>query len=339
MEFVIHPMISIDPGIKDIVSAIFILLVVLPAIPGAVAYLLFKILGISGFRRLFSYEARDSPVHRMHPLTKLLTSSAIGVGVALIDSFLGLLIMLFLSLIIRLPAEPSERKVRGMTILLLSNLLLIGRSQSFLNPTFSRVLTGSARGMTVIYVFPKALHRMTEGITVEGFIYGTIQGIRVVAAMSAALRFISTTHPSEIVYGFKVIKFPVEITFMIAISIKSIPSILEKTSVVISAERARAMEIVPRKVSKNVIGQIIDVFKALIAALIPVIIETLREARQMALAATIKGFRAYKKRTYYKEISMRKIDIIVSIGVLGLLAFLIAAQFLAYEYPLFSIFQ
>ncbi len=339
MEFTIHPFITLPGELKSIVAGVFLLLIVLPLVPGTVSYLLFKILGISGFRRLFSYEARDSPIHRLHPLTKLLTSSAIGVGVALTDSFLGLLIFLLLSLIIRIPANPSERKVRGLAILLISNVLLIGRSQSFLNPAFSRVVTGTARGLTVVYIFPKSLRWMTEGITVEGFVYGAIQSIRVISALSAALRFISTTHPSEIVYGFKTLKFPIEVTFMIAVAIKSIPSILEKTSVVISAERARAMEIVPRSISRNIFKKIAATFKALVDALLPVIIETLREARQMALAATIKGFRAYKQRTYYKEIEMSKTDIILTLAVLALFAFIIAAQFLAYKYPFLSLFQ
>jgi len=318
----------ISPGVRELISAIVIFLIFMTFIPGLIAYFIFKIIGISGFRRLFSYESRESRLHNMHPLPKILFTLFISIGVAVAEQLPTLVILFILTVIFWSLSNPSEDRVRLLTILLLTQWLLIGWGQSFLNPAFT------SPNLHRIYVFPQPIREVFRitAITVEGFMYGLFQGIRVITAMSAAILLISTTHPSQILYGLKYFGFPIEINFMIAITLRSIPEILEKATLVLAAERARGLKIIPTITSNvfKMIKELVRAFIVVIIAFIPIIIETVRSGRQLALAASVKAFRAYRERTYYRREPLRGINLVLAI-MFGIgIVFLAAYPFISY---------
>jgi len=61
-------------------------------------------------------------------------------------------------------------------------------------------------------------------------------------------------------------------------------------------------------------------------ALVTIVVLTLRDAVQIAIAAEIRGFRASRKRTYYREMKMRLPDYV---GIAVLLALLAAGIYLS----------
>jgi len=320
---------QIPTNIRLLISAIFVFLIFMTLIPALIAYFIFKIIGISGFRRLFSYEDRRSRIHKMHPLTKILLTFFVGIGVAVATQLYTLALLFLITIILWYKSNPSEDKLRLLSIMILTQWLLVAWGQSFLNPSFTSPL------LTRIYVFPKPIRDVfgITAITLEGFNYGLFQGIRVATAMSIAILLITTTHPSQIIYGLKSIRLPMEINFMISTILRSIPEILQKSTLVLAAERARGLRIFP-KPSGNIFAVIKDTMRAMvvvITAFIPVLIESIRAGRQLALAADVKAFRAFKDRTYYKYIPLVGLD-----RVLALLAG-IGIVFLA-VYPWLMIF-
>jgi len=307
---------QLPPDARASIGAILIFVVMIMLVPGIIAYLVFVIVGISGFRRLFSYERRESPVHRMHPFPKVIYVFFVSIIVAFVDRPEVLLIIFIGTLVPWFFANPSRDKVRLLTIMLLLQFIMTAWSQRFLNPYYT---TPAYRR---IYVMPKSLHWMTTSISLDGAYYGMIQSLRVMAAISAALLLVTTTHPSDIVYGLRYLKFPYELIFMVSITIKAIPSLLEKMFLVIAAERARGLTFTPR-LSANPIQSIKAIGRALgavIVAFIPAIIEAIREAKRMAIAATVKAFRAYPRRTEYRIIKMTTKDILIVLAMLLILA-------------------
>jgi len=311
--------------LEEIAISIFILVVALPAVPAVIAYLVFKSIGLTGFRRLFSYEPKESFMHHMHPLTKLFIILFIAIGTALAMSPYTLITLLLLTVPLWYLSKPSEGRVRLMLILLFTQWLLVAWGQSFLNPYYTR-----GTGLHQLYIFPRPLWWFAYSVTIEGFMYGLVQGIRVVTALSAAILLITTTHPSEIIYGLKSFRLPVEINFMIAVTFRSIPLLLEKSFLVLNAERARGLRLRPRTTS-NVFQAIKEVgrtMKTLMLAFFPIIIESIRAARQLAIAASVRAFRAYKERTYYKHIPMTKTDMFISIlALIGIITMLLIPFF------------
>ncbi len=319
----------IPSAIKELISAILVFFILLTFIPAFIAYMIFKIVGLSGFRRLFSYERRKSIMHQMHPLPKIVFVLFISIGAAMAEELYTLLLLIFLTIIMWVYSNPSEDKTRLLLIVILTQWLLVAWGQSFLNPGFTR-----GAGLTAIYVFPAPLRYAfnLNFITLEGFYYGLRQGLRLVATLSAAIWLITTTHPSEIIYGLRSFKFPMEINFMIAVTFRSIPTILEKSTLVLAAERARGLRLTPEP-TKNVLRMLWEALRVVwvvMLAFIPVIIESVRSGRQLALAATTKAFRAYRDRTYYRKIPFKKLDVIYLI-VFGLALILISTlPFIAY---------
>jgi len=320
---------KIPVSVKEIISAILVFLVLLTFIPAFIAYMIFKIVGLSGFRRLFSYERRNSIMHQMHPLSKIMFVLFVSVGVAIAEEFYILVLMVILTMIMWVFSNPSEDKMRLLFIIILTQWLLVAWGQSFLNPGFTR-----GAGLTAIYIFPAPLRYAfnLNFITLEGFYFGLFQGLRLVATLSAAIWLITTTHPSEIIYGLRSFKFPMEINFMIAVTFRSIPTILEKSTLVLAAERARGLRLTP-KPTKNVfkiLWEALRVVWVIILAFIPIIIESVRSGRQLALAATTKAFRAYRDRTYYRKIPFTKLDLLYLITFLVGLLLVSLLPFIAY---------
>lgn len=321
---------QLSPETRAILGAILIFVVIILLIPGIIAYLVFVIVGVSGFRRLFSYENRESRIHSMHPFPKIMYVFFVSLLVAYVERPESLLIILLGTLIPWFFANPSKDKVRLLIIILLLQFIMTAWSQSFLNPYF----TTSA--YMRVYVMPKPLHWMTRSISLAGAYYGMIQSLRVMAAISAALLLVTTTHPSDIVYGLRYLKLPYELIFMISITIKAIPSLLEKMFLVIAAERARALTFIP-KITANpisIIKAISRAIGAIIIAFVPAIIEAIREAKRMAIAATIKAFRAYPKRTYYRVIEMSRTDTITVLVMMLIFLFVWSNQIFLRLIPL-----
>ncbi|MGC9227258.1 hypothetical protein [Caldivirga sp.] len=57
-----------------------------------------------------------------------------------------------------------------------------------------------------------------------------------------------------------------------------------------------------------------------IVTLVSIVILTLKDTGQIAIAADIRGFRAVRKRTYYKDTRMTKVDYIALTLLIALLA-------------------
>ena len=329
LSFLVNYAPAIPPEIRELISAILVFFVLLTFIPAFIAYLIFKIVGLSGFRRLFSYERRDSIMHKMHPLPKIVFVLFVSVGVAMAEEFYTLLLMILLAIIMWLFSNPSEDKTRLLLIVIFTQWLMVAWGQSFLNPGFTR-----GAWLTAIYIFPRPLRYAfnLNFITLEGFYYGLFQGLRLIAALSVAIWLITTTHPSEIIYGLRTFKFPMEINFMIAVTFRSIPTILEKSSLVLAAERARGLRLTP-KPTRNVLRMIWEALRVVwvvMLAFIPIIIESVRAGRQLALAATTKAFRAYRDRTYYRKIPFTKLDLIYLIIFTIALILITTLPFISY---------
>jgi len=265
----------------------------------------------------------------MHPLPKIVFVLFISLGVAMAEEFLTLVLMIILTIFAWLLSNPSEDKTRLLLIVIFTQWLMVAWGQSFLNPGFTRGV-----GLTAIYVFPTPLRHAFNFnfITLEGFYYGLFQGLRLIAALGAAIWLITTTHPSEIIYGLRSFRFPMEINFMIAVTFRSIPTILEKSSLVLAAERARGLRLVP-KPTKNIFKMLWEALRVvwvIMIAFIPIIIESVRAGRQLALAATTKAFRAYRERTYYRRIPFTTIDKIFLISALLALLFITTVPFISF---------
>ncbi len=253
-------------------------------------------------RGIFRYEQKETVIHRIDPRVKLVWVFCISV-LTIIAGVPWMLLIIFLS---TLPfwvlLHPSREKVKSFIFILCTMVFGFIFSQSIFyywgeTPTFTLIPAD----------FP-ILGYITGGIHIykEGVVYGLIQSLRFMASVSAAMVLVASTHPSELISGLvrfirvgkRCIGFPGEIAFMIAFAAGFAPSMIEESLTTINAMQARGLAM------KGITNKI----KAMRYLLFPLIINVLRNGRQIAIAADARAFRATKNRTYLKELKLRNFD-------------------------------
>jgi energy-coupling factor transport system permease protein len=280
-----------------------------------------------GFRSLFTYEEKDSIIHKIDPRTKIVWSMAVGILVALMGQIWLVSLLFFSTIPVWYLSKPSQHRMNGTIIFLISQFIFIGYSQALFLPANA---DPGAMVTTLIWIISKGdfnsqLHPLfnfgLSRITIDGFIYGLQQSMRAISMLSVAMIIVTTTAPSDILMGLKKLLLPIEIAFMIAIAIRTIPLALEQSMTVLNAERSRGLDFIPQrtrnpyKAGKEIVRAVRGVF----VAFVPVLISLLRSGRQLALAAEVKAFRSSKKRTDYNQLKMGALDYLITFTALLIL--------------------
>jgi energy-coupling factor transport system permease protein len=165
------------------------------------------------------------------------------------------------------------------------------------------------------------------GLTWEGFIYGLQITFRSVAAIAAGLLLVFTTQPSDILTSLEKSELPVELGFALLLAVSSVPKVLEASMTTLNALKARGVDFRPRGRNPFAVASALgNALRYVLLALVTIVVLTLKDAVQIAIAAEIRGFRASRRRTYYREMRMGRADYI---GIALLLALLAAGIYLS----------
>ena len=150
--------------------------------------------------------------------------------------------------------------------------------------------------------------------------YGIIKSLEFILRMgiiivSAAI--ITTSSSREIIQGLIQWKCPYEIAFMVSVAIRFLPIFKEEMTDMITAIQLRGIDLKKVKFNKK-----FQVYKYI---LIPITVNSIMKAKELAAAMEMRGFRAYPERTSYMVLKMRAFDYILtglSLGVALLFIFM-----------------
>jgi len=124
----------------------------------------FKLVGLGGLRELVTYEAKDTPLHRLDPRLKVLYPVAMGIlSILLTWSFM--LIVFGLSLLPWFWLKPSRQRIRVLTVMVIGPALggFWDQGMYYL----------PAPPIHYLYQFPWTISWMgSPGITTFGMIFG-----------------------------------------------------------------------------------------------------------------------------------------------------------------------
>ncbi|MEG2429318.1 MAG: energy-coupling factor transporter transmembrane component T, partial [Oscillospiraceae bacterium] len=160
-------------------------------------------------------------------------------------------------------------------------------------------------------------------ISVEGIRLAVIMSIRIVCLIIGASLLTYTTSPialtdaiERLLKPLKYIKFPVhEMAMMMTIALRFIPTLIEETDKIMSAQKARGANLET--------GGLIKRAKALIPILIPLFVSAFRRAEELALAMECRCYRGGDGRTRMKQLKLSLIDLWGSLFVLIILTSII----------------
>ena len=247
-----------------------------------------------------------SVVHRLDPRTKLIALIAYIVALFSAASWLSYgIVFAFLAISVALSKIPVKAIVRGM-----KPLVMILIFTGLLNLFFTV-------GETVLVKF------WVLTITLEGVTRAIFMVMRILMLISATFLPTYTTSPISLTDGLesllsplKKIHLPVhELSMMMCIALRFIPTLIEETDKIISAQKARGADF------EN--GKLMERVRALVPVLVPLFISAFRRADELATAMECRCYQGGEGRTKMKLLRFHRFDCVTFLLLILLLAVVI----------------
>ena len=225
----------------------------------------------------------NSFIHRLDPRTKLIMLVVYIVALFMAINWVSYALMLaFLALVIAISTIPLKSIVRGM-----KPLVMILVFTGILNIFFTT-------GENVAFSFWR--------ITVywEGLERALFMMVRILMLISGTFLLTYTTSPIALTDGLeallsplKLVRLPVhELSMMMCIALRFIPTLIEETDKIMCAQKARGADFES--------GNLMQRVKALVPILVPLFISAFRRADELATAMECRCYQGGDGRTKMK---------------------------------------
>ncbi len=237
---------------------------------------------------LGQYFPGDTVVHRLDPRTKLLLVIVYIVGLfnsAGWASYAFVIIVTALSMAIsKIKPKSALKGLKPLVIII--------------------ILTA------VLNIFYTDGTPIVEGwiITWEGIERAVMMSLRIILLIVGTFMLTYTTSPIALTDGLEImmgplkkIKIPVhEMSMMMSMALRFIPTLIEETDKIMSAQRARGADFDS--------GNLFQRAKALLPILVPLFVSAFRRADELAVAMESRCYHGGKGRTRMKQMRMQGID-------------------------------
>lgn len=153
------------------------------------------------------------------------------------------------------------------------------------------------------------IHFWKITITDKGLLQAFYMVLRIVLLIASSFLLTYTTTPMQLTDGMELLmsplnklKFPVhELSMMMSISLRFIPTLIEETNKIMNAQKARGADFETGKLTERA--------KALLPLLIPLFVSAFRRADELAIAMEARCYHGSDGRTRMKKLHMGTIDI------------------------------
>ena len=163
-------------------------------------------------------------------------------------------------------------------------------------------------------------------ITWEGIVRAVQMVLRIVLLICGTFLLTYTTSPIALTDGLellmsplKVIRFPVhEMTIMMSMALRFIPTLIEETDKIMSAQKARGADFES--------GNLLSRAKAMVPILVPLFISAFRRADELATAMECRCYHGGEGRTKLSELHYQTRDWVAYLTGAALLAVMIVLR-------------
>ena len=248
------------------------------------------------------YFPGHSPIHKLDPRIKILVSLVYIILLFVAGNFWGLLVGV----------------VFGFAAYLISGIpmRMIGKS---MRPVIPIVIFTAVLNMFFIDGTPLWQWKFIK-ITDTGLETAIFMSIRILCLIAGTSLLTYTTSPIALTDGIerllsplKKIKLPVhELAMMMTIALRFIPTLIEETDKIMSAQKARGADLES--------GGVMQRAKALLPILIPLFVSAFRRADELALAMECRCYHGGEGRTRMKQLKLHWRDLAASLVTVGVFA-------------------
>ena len=248
------------------------------------------------------YVDKDTYLTRMHPFTKLcyiftaIVASLVAGKLWAFAAFIGIsLVMLISGKIIR--------KVFPLIAFSFTILITIFLIHGLFNHENATLLF--AAGPLKFYQ--------------EGMLYALRISLNVLNMLLAFAVFVLTTRPVELVEDLERIGFSPKTGYVVSSVFQIVPQMSGTMNTIMDAQRSRGLETE---------GSLLTRAKSFLPLISPVVMSSLINTRERAIALEIRGFEAGQKKTYLREDKMKNSDRIWCVILLLLIIAAVAIRIL-----------
>ena len=258
---------------------------------------------------LGQYFPGNSFVHRLDPRSKIMAVVLYIIALFLCKSFVSYGVMfLLLAAAIKVSKVPLKSILGG-----LKPILFLACFTAILN----LFTTPGETVLVKVWVLT---------ITLEGVFNAFFMVLRIMMLIAGTFLLTYTTSPILLTDGLESLLSPLkkvgapihELAMMMSIALRFIPTLIEETDKIMSAQRARGADFES--------GNLIQRAKALIPLLVPLFISSFRRADELAVAMECRCYRGGAGRTRLRQLKYQNMDTItlvlftavtILVGVLG----------------------
>lgn len=263
--------------------------------------------------RVLSYEEKDTWIHRLSGVTKLIFFLLWSITSMVSYDTRVLLVMLVCSLIIFAMSKTKWRQV-GTVFKFIMLFLAINLIAIFLfSPEQGTKIYGTET--PIIHLFAHYT------LTWEQLFYEFNVMIKYLTVIPAVFMFIVTTNPSEFAASMNQVGISYKIGYSVAIALRYIPDVQDDFAKIKHAQEARGIEM-----SKK--AKLMDRIRNVAAIIFPLIFSSMDRIDVVSNAMELRGFGKQKKRTWYMGKKLKRNDYLV-IGVTA--AFTAAAFYITFQ--------
>ena len=240
---------------------------------------------------LGQYFPGNSPVHRLDPRTKIIMLIIYIVALFTAANWISYgIVFLFLALSIAISRIPLKSIFNGMKPLVMI-LIFTGILNIFFT-TGENVLL--PLGPVTIYW--------------EGIERAALMMLRILMLITGTFLLTYTTSPIALTDGLESLLSPLkklhmpvhELSMMMCIALRFIPTLIEETDKIMSAQKARGADF------EN--GKLLDRVKALVPILVPLFVSAFRRADELATAMECRCYQGGDGRTKMKLLRFKRFD-------------------------------
>jgi len=223
------------------------------------------------------YVARESGLHKLHPLTKgSLTLLLLVAGLFLPGNWTSYFLVLFLILPLAYWGKIFHNFIRIVWGISLPFILSVVIIQS--------LFWGKGTPIFEFWIIaPKQ----------EGALFALVSVGRIILVMSGFILFAMTTRPDTLMISLKQVGVPSSLAYIIVTTLQIIPRFQSKAFTILDAQRSRGLETE---------GNIFRRARAVVPIILPLVLSSLVEVEERAIAIEARGFNSKKEETSLIEI-------------------------------------
>ncbi len=257
---------------------------------------------------LGQYFPGDTVVHRLDPRTKLILVVLYIVALFQAKGWIGYALVI----------------AATVTVMAISHIRFSNIFKGLKPMLFIIVLTA------LLNIFYTAGTPIVEGwiVTWEGLDRAVKMILRIVLLITGTFLLTYTTSPMSLTDGLEILMGPLkklhvpvhEMTIMMSMALRFIPTLIEETDKIMSAQKARGADF------EN--GSLIQRAKALLPILVPLFVSAFRRADELAVAMESRCYHGGAGRTRMKQLRFERRDYLaLLIGALLLAAVIVLRHF------------